>query len=121
METEELEDTEKETEVRQDYTILQKVPTFEYAATLCTLCKSRLYYDCVWKFHVRITALAKIYSQEVLQVHKCLTASRARVYFDSSSGIQHTLMPNVEVNYLQSVVEGSITYDGSDPHCSRKD
>ena len=30
-------------------------------------------------------------------------------------------MPNVEVNYLQSVVEGSITYDGSDPHCSAKD
>ena len=45
----------------------------------------------------------------------------ARVYFDSSSGIQHTLLPNVEVNYLQSVVEGSITYDGSDPHCSGKD
>ena len=30
-------------------------------------------------------------------------------------------MPNVEVNYLQSVVDGSITYDGSDPHCSGKD
>ena len=43
------------------------------------------------------------------------------MYLDSSSGIQHTLMPNVEVNYLQSVVEGSITYDGSDPHCSGKD
>ena len=30
-------------------------------------------------------------------------------------------MPNLEVNYLQSVVEGSTTYDGSDPHCSGKD
>ena len=38
--TKELEDMEKESEVRQDYTILQKVPTFEYAATLCTLRRS---------------------------------------------------------------------------------
>ena len=30
---------EKEFEERQEYTILQKVPTFEYAATLCTLCR----------------------------------------------------------------------------------
>ena len=45
----------------------------------------------------------------------------ARVYLDSKSGIQHTLTPGVEVNYLQSVVEGSITYNGADPHCSGKD
>ena len=43
------------------------------------------------------------------------------MYLDSSSGIQHTLMPNVEVNYLQSVVDGPLTYDGSGPHCSGKD
>ena len=30
-------------------------------------------------------------------------------------------MPNLEVNCLQSVVEGSLTYDGPDPHCSGKD
>ena len=40
VETKELEDTEEESEGRQDYTILQKVPTFEYAATLCTLRRS---------------------------------------------------------------------------------
>ena len=43
VETEEQEDVEKEFEAKQDYTILQKVPTFEYAATLCTLRKSRHY------------------------------------------------------------------------------
>ena len=32
---------------KQDYTILQKVATFEYPATLCTLCRSHHYYDCV--------------------------------------------------------------------------
>ena len=31
---------EKESEERQEYTILQKVPTFEYAARLCTLHRS---------------------------------------------------------------------------------
>ena len=40
MGTKEPEDDEEESEGRQDYTILQKVPTFEYAATLCTLRRS---------------------------------------------------------------------------------
>ena len=65
-ETEGLEDTEKEPEVRQEYTILQKVPTFKYAATLCLLHRSRHYYDCVWASHIRKAAPAKIYTQEVL-------------------------------------------------------
>ena len=58
---------EKEPEDRQEYTILQKVPTFEYAATLCTLRRSRHYYDCVWASHIRIAAPAKIYAQDNLQ------------------------------------------------------
>ena len=40
VETKEQEDLEMESEARQDYTILQKVPTFEYSANLCTLRKS---------------------------------------------------------------------------------
>ena len=47
-------DPDTNTMSKQDYTILQKVVTFEYPATLCTLCRSRHYYDCVWKSHVRI-------------------------------------------------------------------
>ena len=121
VEAEEQEDVDKEFETKQDYTILQKVPTFKYAATLCTQHRSQHYYNCVWVSHIRVAAPAKIYTQEVLQIDECLTASRARVYLDSTSGIQHTLMPNVEVNYLQSVVDGSITYNGSDPQCSGKD
>ena len=66
VETGELEESGKESEVRQDYTILQKVPTFEYAATLCTLRMSRHYYDFVWASHTRVAAPTKIYSQEVL-------------------------------------------------------
>ena len=64
---------EKELEERQEYTILQKVPTFEYPATLCTLRRSRHYYDCVWAFHIRIAAPTKIYAQEVLRIEECMT------------------------------------------------
>ena len=111
VDAEENEDMEKESEDRQDYTILQKVPTFEYTATLCTLYRSRHYYDCVWASHVRIAGPAKVYWHETLRVDQCLTASMAMVYLDSES----------EINYLQSVVEGSITYNGAAPHCSGKD
>ena len=47
VKTKEEADVELDSEARQDYTILQKVATFEYAATLCTLRKSRHFYDCV--------------------------------------------------------------------------
>ena len=40
-------DLETNTTPKQDYTILQKVATFEYPATLCTLRRSRHYYDFV--------------------------------------------------------------------------
>ena len=44
-----------EPELKQEYMILQRVVTFEYSATLCILCRSRFYYDCMWKSHIRIT------------------------------------------------------------------
>ena len=111
-------DVDLESEARQDYTILQKVTTFEYAATLCTLRKSQHFYDCVWKSHVRITAPENVYSHKTLQVHECLMASSARVYFDPTSRVQHKLEANQEVNYIQSVVEGSISYNSTHSHCS---
>ena len=96
------------------------MPTFEYAATLCTLRRSRHFYHCVWASHIRIAAPAKIYEQEHMRMDECMTANSARVYFDSSSGFQHTLQ-NVEVNYIRTVVEGALTYDGNHPQCSGKD
>ena len=84
-ENEEPEDNEMEAESRQDYTILQKVTAFEYTATLCNLPRSRHYYDCIWKSHVRVAAPAKTYAQETLRTDECLTAYSARVYFDPST------------------------------------
>ena len=49
VKTKEEADVDLDSAARQDYTILQKVATFEYPATLCTLCKSRHFYDCIWK------------------------------------------------------------------------
>ena len=68
---------EKEPEEKQEYTILQKVPTFEYSATLCTLRRSRHYYDCVWASHIRIAAPPKIYEQENMRMDECMTANSA--------------------------------------------
>ena len=111
---------EKEPKERQEYTILQKVPTFEYSATLCTLRRSGHYYDCVWALSIRVAAPPKIYEQENMRMDECMTANSARVYYDPSSGFQHTLQ-NREVNYIQTVVEGALTYDSSHPQCSGKD
>ena len=113
VKTKEEADADISSVARQDYTILQKVATFEYPATLCTLRRSRHFYDCVWKSHVRIAAPAKIYMHEPLQVHKCSSASSTKVYYDPISRIHHTLNSNLEVNYFQSIVEGSLSYDGS--------
>ena len=52
-----------------------------------------------------------------LQVHECFTATYTNVFFDPTSRIQHDLNPNLEVNYFQSTVEGSLSYDGSHAHC----
>ena len=54
-------------------------------------------------------------------MEECAKASETGTYWDHTSGLQHVLNRNIEVNYLQSVVDGSITYDGEYAHCSGKD
>ena len=110
-------DSDTNSAARQDYTILQKVATFKYPATLCTIRRSHHFYDCVWKSHVRIAAPTKIYMHKNLQVHECSTADNMKVFFDPISRIQHSLNANLEVNYFRSTVTGSLSYDGSHSHC----
>ena len=64
----------------EDYTILQKVVNFEYTATLCTLQRSRQYFDCRFASHVRVAAPAKIYAQETLRVEDCMRAKQTGVF-----------------------------------------
>ena len=56
---------------RQNYTIIQEATSFEYPATLCTVHRSREYYDCVWQSHIRVAAPAKIYQRETMPVEEC--------------------------------------------------
>ena len=108
-------DLHTNTTPKQEYTILKKVATFEYPATLCTLRRSRNYYDCVWKSHVRIAAPPMVYQQEILQVHECATAANTGIFEDPISRIRHNLNTNLDVNNFQSTVVGSLTYEGA--HC----
>ena len=97
-------DLDTNTAAKQDYTILQKVVTFEYPATLCTLRRSHHYYNCVSKSHVRITTPAKIYQHGILQVHECSTAANTRIFVDPKSRIRHQLNAILEVNNFQPTV-----------------
>ena len=89
----ELEGEPQDTESapKQEYTILQRVATFEYPATLCTLRRSRAYYDCVWKSYVRIAAPAMVYQQETVQVHECAAMASTRISQDPVSRTKHCL------------------------------
>ena len=42
-----------------NYIIIKKATTFDYEATLCTVRRTREYYQCVWESHVRIAAPSK--------------------------------------------------------------
>ena len=110
-----------DTAPKQEYTILQRVATFEYPATLCTLHRSRSYYDCMWKSHVRITAPAIVYQHKILQVYECATVANTGIFEDPVSRIRHHLNTNLEVNNFQSTVVGSLTYEGAHSHCNGMD
>ena len=68
---------------RQEYTVLQRVASFEYNATLCTVRRSRNYYDCVWASHVRIAIPPIIYQQVTLEVYECNRMAVQGEFYDS--------------------------------------
>ena len=115
------ENQDTDTAPKQEYTILQQVATFEYPATLWTLCRSCSYYDCVWKSHVRIAAPAMVYRHETIQVHECAAIASRGVFEDPKSRTRHHLNPKLEVNNFQSMVVGSLTYEGRHSHCDGMD
>ena len=69
----------------EDYTILQKTLTFEYKATLCSLRRSRQYFNCVHSSHIRLAAPPKIYVQETLGVDECRHASNSGIFADRTT------------------------------------
>ena len=101
---------------KQEYTILKRVAMLEYPTSLCTLCRSCNYYDCVWKLHVRIDAPAMVYQHETIQVQECATTVSTGVFKDPMSRTKHCLNPKLEVNNFASTVLGSLTYEGRHSH-----
>ena len=94
---------------------------FEYPATLCIVRRSCFYYDCVWKSYVRTTAPARVYHQEVTQVHKCTAMATSGIFEDPETRKRHTLNTNLEVNHFDTTVVGSLSYDSGHSHCQGMD
>ena len=89
---------------------------FEYPATLIIVCRSRFYYDCVWKSHMRITVPARVYCQEIIQVHECAVMASSGIFKDPMTRTRHRLNTNLEVNNFDSMVVGSLMYKGGHSH-----
>ena len=97
--------------------ILQEVTTFDYPATLCTVHRSRGYYNCVWRSHVRIAAPAAIYQQETVPVSECAIMELTGIFRDPLTQVKHQLNHSLETNYFATTVVGALTYDKGYAHC----
>ena len=103
--------------MRQNYTILQEVATFNYPATLGIVHRSRGYYDYVWKSHIRIAAPAAIYQREDVPVRECAIMELTGIFRDLLTRMRHRLNHSAETNYFYSTVVGELTYSEAHSHC----
>ena len=101
---------------KQEYTILQRVATFDHSATLCTIRRSCACYDCVWESHVRVATPTIVYQQETLQVHECAALASTGTFVDPLSRATHQLNTNLEVNNFATTVLGTLSYEGGHSH-----
>ena len=85
---------------RQNYTIIQEAIPFEYPATLCTVHRSREYYNCVWRSHVRVAAPAKIYQRETIPVEECAIMDFTGFFRDPAAERHRRLNRSAEINYF---------------------
>ena len=91
--------------------------TFDYPATLCIVHRSRAYYDCVWKSHVRVAAPAKIYQRETVPVEECAIMDFTGFFQDPETKKHRRLNMSAETNYFYSAVVGELTYSQAHSHC----
>ena len=110
---------EPESKPKHDYTILQWVSSFEYPVVLCAVRRSRYYYDCVWRSHVRVAAPPEVYQSETIQVHDCTNLAATGTFMDPKSGAKHDLNTKLEINHFSTTVVGTISYDNSHSFCQR--
>ena len=84
---------------------------------MCAVRRSRYYYDCVWKSHVRLAAPPEVYQSETIQVHDCANLAATGTFTDPKSGAKHDLNTKLEINHFSTTVVGTISYDDSHLHC----
>ena len=80
---------EPESNPKHDYTILQRVLSFEYLAVMCAVRRSHYNHNCVVKSHVRVAAPPEVYQSETIQVHDCASLSAMGTFMDPKSGARH--------------------------------
>ena len=95
---------------RHNYTVIQEATYFEHPATLCTVHRSREYYDCVWHSHVRVAAPAEVYHKETMPVEQCATMHSTGYIRDVVTEEDHKLNPITEIDYFYSAVVGEVYY-----------
>ena len=108
---------ESESNPMHDYTILQRVSSFEYPAVMSAVRRSCYYFDCVWKSHVRVAAPPEVYQRETIQVYDCANLAATGTFMDPKSGAKHDLNTKLEINHFSTTVVGSISYDNSHVFC----
>ena len=104
---------ETESNPKHDYTILQRVLSFEYPALMCVVRRSGYHYDCVWKSHVRVAAPPEDYQRETIQVHDCANLAATGTFMDPKSGAKHNLNTKLEINHFSTTMVGTISYYNS--------
>ena len=102
---------------RHNYMIIQEATYFEYPATLCTVHRSREYYDCVWRSHVRVAAPAEIYQKETVPVEQCAMMYSTGYFQDVVTDKYRKLNPRIEIDYFYSAVVGEMFYSKGHSYC----
>ena len=90
---------------------------FEYPATLCTVHRSREYYDCVWKSHVQVARPAEIHQKETVPVEQCARMYNTGYFKDVVTDKYHKLNRRTEIDYFYSAVIGEVFYSKGHSHC----
>ena len=102
---------------RLEYAIVQEVTSFVFTATLCTIRRSRLYFDCVWKSHARVAAPPEVYRPIDVPVSTCANMYRTGKYTHTATSKKYALGGG-DTTYIQSVPFGDITHSGELSHCN---
>ena len=95
------------------YGILQEVNYFQYNAILCTVKRSRFYYNCATNSHTRMVKPPEISRPVPIGVAECAKIAIYKIWKDSEYGLEHKLNLNKDTTYINHIPIGEMyIYDG---------